>query len=215
MMARIKSFGGLFKLLFWLWVAGYLYYALAGLFIQPQRPNQKTDAIVVLTGGKGRVHEGLELFAYDKAQTLYITGVHPDVKRSEIREMWDGDRLLPNCCIILGYEARTTQQNATETKAWLAKQDYNSIRLVTGNFHMKRALQEFKHAMPDVKIYAHPIEQTDFQANQGRYWTMSFSEYNKALYRWFSLSFEQFLPSSVTNLQLNPQDPSKYTPGPF
>lgn len=205
-MTIIKNISLFIAMLLTVWAIGYFLFALAALAKVPERPDQPVDAIVVLTGGSGRIETGLELFAHNNAQTLFVTGVHPYVRRSEVRAMWTGDTPLPNCCIMLGYEARTTQQNAEETRDWLAKRNFDSIRLVTGNFHMSRALNEFRHALPaDIEIIPHAIIQPRFEVERFNFWRMAFYEYNKSLFRWIVLKLEKYLPPSVVNLQLNPE----------
>src|SRR5690606_33278403 len=61
------------------------------------------------------------------------------------------------CCIVLGYAAESTEGNATETAAWMAKEKFRSLRLVTANYHMRRSLLEFQGVMPDVEVVPHPV----------------------------------------------------------
>ncbi len=175
--------------LFFLWIAGFGIFALNAMISAPQAKQDTTDAIVVLTGGKNRIQEGLTLFANGRASHLFISGVFKDVTRREILSLWDGDHALPPCCITLGYEATTTSQNAQETRAWIQKHDYSSIRLVTGDYHMMRSMMELRHALPGIDIYAHPVQQSDLKHTSIRYWELLFSEYHKSLYRFVPLLF--------------------------
>lgn len=204
-MKTVKNITLLIATLLTLWLIGYVVFAISAARLQPQSPAQKVDAIIILTGGQGRIETGLGLFAAGNAENVFITGVHPYVKRSEIRALWKEDTPLPNCCIMLGYEARTTQQNAQETKAWLATHGHSTIRLVTGNFHMPRALGEFRHSLSDIEIIPHPIEQPRLALNTIEYWRMAFYEYHKSMFRWVVLPLENYLPDSIVNLQLNPE----------
>ncbi|MCB1580832.1 MAG: YdcF family protein [Rhodospirillales bacterium] len=178
-----------FMALILLWIGGFCVFAASAIMATPQSEEETTDAIVVLTGGKNRIQEGLSLFAQGRALHLFISGVHEDVKKYEILALWDGDHALPPCCVSLGYEATTTTQNAAETRKWIQKQDYSSIRLVTGDYHMMRSLMEMHHALPGVDIYAHPVHQTDFTIDTLHYWELLFSEYHKCMYRWLQLLF--------------------------
>jgi uncharacterized SAM-binding protein YcdF (DUF218 family) len=45
----------------------------------------------------------------------------------------------------------------------MAEQNYRSLRLVTANYHMRRSLLEFRHAMPGVSIVPHPVFPDTFQ----------------------------------------------------
>lgn len=172
-----------------LWLAGFAVFSVASLIASPQKKNQTTDAIVVLTGGKNRVDQGLILFAKGKASNLFISGVHPDVRKREITRRWRGDTSLPPCCISLGKTATTTIENATETAKWAVKNDITSIRLVTSNYHMARAKLELNATMPDIKILTHPIKQDDLDTGKQRIWELLFSEYHKFLLRSVQLLF--------------------------
>ena len=44
----------------------------------------KTDAIVVLTGGRGRVEEGVKLYREGAGRKLFLIGVDPLVKKGEL-----------------------------------------------------------------------------------------------------------------------------------
>lgn len=172
--------------IFALWIIGYGLYIGSVLTKTIQDETQKTDAIIVLTGGENRIDEGLRLFADGMAPELFITGVFPGVQESELIKNWDG-KPLPSCCITLGYEATTTFQNAQETKEWLKDhKDVKTIRLVTANYHMNRALLEFKHALHGYEIISHPIIQNEVNPSKLWFWIINLKEYNKTLVRWIS-----------------------------
>lgn len=146
----------------------------------PVISDEKSDAIVVLTGGSGRVDAGLELLQQEKADVLFISGVGKGLIVEDLLALWSG---LPENIsrerIILGYAAQTTHGNAVETTAWMARRNFTSLRLVTSSYHMPRALLEFEKQMPDIKIISHPVksESLDMKSLQGLY--MLAREYTK------------------------------------
>lgn len=166
-----------------LWGSGYVAFIWHLESLRVEDRETKTDAIVVLTGGNFRIQTGLELFSRGLAPNLFITGVHATVKEKEILATWKGKENLPKCCLILGHKATTTLENAEETLDWATKNKIKSIRLVTSLYHMPRALIEFHAAMPDMIILANPVEETDYVPEDQKYWILTFSEYNKALFR--------------------------------
>jgi len=172
-----------------LWLSGFALFSIYSLSARPAHVDQTSDAIVVLTGGQNRIDQGLILFAQGKASHLFISGVHPDVRKSEIIARWGGETALPPCCISLGKTATTTVENASETAEWGFENDIHSIRLVTSNYHMPRAYLELSSAMKDVKILTHPIEQDDLDTGEKRIWHLLFSEYHKFLLRFVQLIF--------------------------
>lgn len=166
------------------WLAGFLWFA-ADLPTSVAEPGHETDAIVVLTGGRGRVHQGLALLAERRAKKLFISGVYQGV---DVRELLRVSQQSPadlECCIALGYEADSTRGNALETASWLREQGMRSLRLVTSAYHMPRSLLEFRRVMPDVMIVPHPVFPQ--QVGQREWWrwpgnaSFIITEYNKYL----------------------------------
>ena len=137
-----------------LWSGGLVWFANAARE-GPEQPHLATEAIVVPTGGSGRLEEGLRLLESDLAQALFVTGVGEGVEHAELRERHD-PRLWA-CCVELGYEAEDTESNARETAAWMASRSFSSLRLVTSGYHMPRAMMEFRSAMPNATLVAHPV----------------------------------------------------------
>ncbi len=167
-----------------LWLAGLLWFA-AALPDRVSDPKQKTDAIVVLTGGSGRLHQGLELLAGHSAAKLFVSGVYRGVDVEELLVISQQSPEELQCCITLGYEADNTRGNATETAAWMSDQGFTSLRLVTATYHMPRSLLEFRRAMPTMEIAPHPVFSRHFKQAEWWLWpgsaTLLATEYCKYL----------------------------------
>lgn len=128
-----------------------------------------TDAIVVLTGGAARVATGLELLRQKRAAKLFVSGVYRGV---DVHELLRTQRQAPEaleCCIVLGYSAETTEGNAAETREWMAKEGFRSLRLVTAAYHMPRSLIEFRRALPEATIVPHAVLLDSFRRDT--WWT--------------------------------------------
>lgn len=166
---------------FVLWGAGLGWFSCDIAAAKPGSPEDVTGAIVVLTGGEGRIDEGLALFAAGRSGHLFITGVDPRVTPDSIAAQWSGPGKLPDCCISLGYEATNTAGNAEETAAWVKKMGLSSIRLVTSSYHLRRALMEFRALMPGIKIIPHPVTPPLFAVWSGPFWVNACKEYNKTI----------------------------------
>ncbi len=136
--------------------AGFLWFV-AHLPDSVAQPDRRTDAIVVLTGGSGRVGRGLELLAQGRAEKLFVSGVYQGVDVAELLRVSRQDPEHLACCVALGYEAGTTEGNAVETAHWMREQGYRSLRLVTAAYHMPRSLLEFRRRMPQIEIVPHPV----------------------------------------------------------
>ena len=135
-------------------VAIFLWFAWFVLAVPgPLGTGVRTDGIVVLTGGPGRVARGIELLQAKSAKRLLISGVDPSVRPVELAVEYKVPKELFDCCVDLGREAVDTRSNAEETAAWIRRNKYKSVRLVTATDHMRRAQVELEARLdPEVDI---------------------------------------------------------------
>ena len=121
----------------------------AAFMVALPRPldTRRTDAIVVPTGGAGRIDRGLALLRAGAARRMLVTGAAPGVREHELAIAYKAPMALFTCCIDLGYEAVDTRSNAEETAQWVRRHGYRSVRLVTADWHMPRARLELTHAL--------------------------------------------------------------------
>jgi len=140
--------------------------------------DERTDAIVVLTGGPGRLERGFERMERGLARTMLISGVPPAARPEDYANRYRVDpRTFPER-IALGRESVDTRTNAEEVARWLARRRYRSIRLVTSDVHMRRARYEIGRKVgPEISILADAVA-TSPDLRQ------SFEEYNKLLVGW-------------------------------
>ena len=137
-------------------LAGFLWFALFPP--SPAPPGTRTDAVVVLTGGPGRLARGLAVLAQGKARRLLVSGVDRQVKAPELAARAHAPMALFDCCVDLGHEAVDTRSNAGETRAWMDKHGYRSLRLVTSADHMRRAALELRAELgPRITVVPDPV----------------------------------------------------------
>ncbi|MCE3233035.1 MAG: YdcF family protein [Rickettsiaceae bacterium] len=172
---------------FCIWLSGLV------LFVKtiPNTNNDDTlatDGIVILTGGTNRLDAGIKLLNEKKANKLLISGVGKEANLASLLilsgNLPDNIAQLTDS-IQLGYEAKNTKQNAEEAARWVRENNFQSIRLVTSNYHINRSMAEFKKQLPDVKIIPYSVTPNNFELKQ---WWKSGSmkkllvlEYNKYL----------------------------------
>lgn len=139
-----------------LWTGGLIWFA-ATLPQNVADSRSRTDGIVVLTGGSARLAAGIDLLSKGRAKKLLISGVHQETSKSTLGSLSKTSPKLFECCIELGRSAADTVGNAHETAAWAKREKIKSLRLVTSTYHMPRSLVEFRQALPDVRLIAHPV----------------------------------------------------------
>ena len=163
-------------LLLILYALGFL---LFGVTLAAPAPDDSkpTDAIVVITGGTGRIERAVEVLADRKGQRLLIAGADPAVTKDDLVRRLKGRRKLLQCCVDLGSESVDTRSNAEEARRWLDKNKYRSARLITSDWHMRRAAYEFDRQL-DGKVMI--VE--DAVKSEPNFMTL-FAEYNKYLLR--------------------------------
>ncbi len=106
-----------------------------------------TDAIVVPTGGAGRIDRGIALLKAHQAKRMLVTGVAPGVRPIDLARTYRTSPALFACCIDLGGEAVDTRSNAEETANWVRAHRYRTVRLVTSDWHLPRARMELTAAL--------------------------------------------------------------------
>jgi uncharacterized SAM-binding protein YcdF (DUF218 family) len=119
--------------------------------------DRKADGIVVLTGAASRIPDAIELLAADRGKRLLITGVHRATSAKEIARLTPLYSKFFTCCIDLDRSALNTFGNALETKRWAHEHNFDSLLVVTSNWHMPRAMAELEHQLPDATLIAYPV----------------------------------------------------------
>lgn len=135
------------SLLFLVWAIGFLWFVVA--MPRPAEDSARTDAVIVPTGGPGRIARGLEVLDKRLADKMLVSGVDPEVKPGEFAAEFGVSDEEMACCITLGHEAVDTRSNASETAKWVAQNEVRSLRLVTTDWHMRRTAGELDRALPE------------------------------------------------------------------
>ena len=133
-------------LLVMIWALGFVWFAVA---LPRPLAGVRTDAVVVPTGGKGRIDRGLEVLRTNRAPLLLVTGVYSEVTPAEFAAEFHVGAATMRCCVTLDFAAVDTRTNASQTAAFVARYRIRSLRLVTSDWHMRRAAQELRAAMPE------------------------------------------------------------------
>ncbi len=115
------------------------------------------DGIVVLTGGRSRLEAAVQLLIDGRGDRLLISGVNSDVSSETLRKTLGLDEGQFACCVDLDHAALDTIGNAQGSAVWVKANGFDSLIVVTNDYHMPRALLEFRRAMPEVDFIAWPV----------------------------------------------------------
>lgn len=166
-------------------VGGFVWFAtlIPGEEVQLDR---RADGIVVLTGAASRIPDAIELLADERGKRLLISGVYRATSAREIARITPLYAKYFSCCIDLDRSALNTYGNALQTKRWAHDHNFNSLIVVTSNWHMPRAMVELDHQLPEVKLIAYPVISTKLKDDP--WWSnlltarLLFAEYLKYLF---------------------------------
>ena len=128
------------------WLAGFAWFALTLPTAVPLAVT--TDAVVVLTGGAGRLARGVAALEAASAKRMFVSGVNEHIGKPVLAASAGAPLRLFAAKVDLGYAAVDTRSNAIETTAWTQRHGYRSLRLVTSAAHMRRARLELAAHMP-------------------------------------------------------------------
>jgi uncharacterized SAM-binding protein YcdF (DUF218 family) len=170
MIARFGSF------LLLLYALGFVLFAFT--LGRPAQANaQPTDAAVVLTGASGRIEHAVDVLRQGKARRLLIAGADPLVTKADMMRRIPTGAQVIKCCVDLGSESVDTRTNAEEAQRWLNQHKFRSVRLITSDWHMRRARYEFAKVLgPKFELV------TDGVRTEPSFLTL-FGEYNKYVLR--------------------------------
>jgi uncharacterized SAM-binding protein YcdF (DUF218 family) len=136
---------------------------------------ERTDGIVVLTGGPGRLSRGFELIERGTAERMLISGVAEMVRPEELAVQHRIPLDLIRTRVDLGRAATDTRTNGEEVAEWVRRHKMGSIRLVTNDWHMRRARKEIGWRLGSgTKVIADGV-------HSPRTFSQLFLEYNKYL----------------------------------
>ena len=199
----IKS---IYKTFFSVVFISIIIYFFVGLFNYKERilsvkeHSIKASNIVILTGGSNRIKDGLKIISnFDNSVImnikLLISGTGKGFTISNVKKLLPKNEYLKifiKCCVKLDSQSQNTYSNAIETFKWAKKNNIENFILITSNYHMPRAVLEFKALMPDFKIIIYPITPKKHDINN---WIYSFET--------FSLIFIEYFKFLIANLRIN------------
>lgn len=150
----------------------------------------QSDCAVVLTGGPGRIKEGLDLLSRGIVKKLIISGVYPNSKLREVLPTLPFFGNVNEEDIILERRSTTTYGNAQQSLPIVEALRCRDITLITSHIHMHRSYQTFRAAFPEkMTIYPHAIVAGRLNPDLGEVVEESFKSLFYALWAYGLFSF--------------------------
>jgi uncharacterized SAM-binding protein YcdF (DUF218 family) len=127
--------------------------------------DHEADCAVVVTGGPGRVREGLDLLAQRQVRKLIIAGVHPSAALRDIFPQWPFYGELSADDVILEKRSTTTFGNAVQSEPLVSALRCRQVILVTSSLHMPRTFKTFRQVFPaEVQIIPRAVSSGEWPA---------------------------------------------------
>lgn len=110
--------------------------------------DQSADCAVVLTGGPGRVREGMDLMAQRRVKKLVISGANPASSLRDIVPGWVFYGTIDFADVVIEKRSTTTYGNAQQAISLVEALKCRDVVLITSRLHMYRALRTFRGVFP-------------------------------------------------------------------
>lgn len=119
----------------------------AGNFLVVDEKPEKSDVIIVLSGGEGRLEKGVALYKEGFAPYLLLSNGSVDQLYERALQLG-----MPADSIIMENESTSTLENARFSKKVMQKYQFHSAIVVSSNFHMRRVKVLFDRAYKNSDI---------------------------------------------------------------
>ena len=118
----------------------------------------KIDGIVVLTGDQYRIAKGIALLKNYPDKRLLISGVNKNINTIDIMKEFPNNKNFFECCIDIGKDAKNTFENIIETFEWMKSNEFNSIIIVTSDYHVPRVKLEINRFIDNQQIFYEAVK---------------------------------------------------------
>ena len=145
--------------------------------------------LIVLTGGNHRIKKSLDIFfkINNSERKLFISGVGRGFNKKILENLTKGYKKnleIIDCCINFEGNSKNTFSNAKESFEWVKSENIDSFILLTNNYHMPRAMLEFKNIFNDFSITPYVfIDKDNSSFNQVINLISEYMKYNLAFVR--------------------------------
>ena len=126
---------------------------------------KEIEGIVVLTGDKFRILEGLKILNSEIGYKLLISGVNKEISIEEIKKEFPKFNQLFNCCVELESISTNTFENVREIFFWKKNNNIKNILLITSDYHLPRVELEVNRLLLDQETFYYGVKYDNQKMN--------------------------------------------------
>jgi uncharacterized SAM-binding protein YcdF (DUF218 family) len=126
----------------------------------------RVDVIVVLSGGAGRLDEGVRLLRDGRAPMLFLVGFQGPAVAQRLENDPEAATLAREDRIQFEPRSESTLDDARLTRRVVERRLARSVLLITSVYHVPRATLAFRAVLPaDVELHVRPVRSGKFRAD--------------------------------------------------
>lgn len=133
------------KLFFGLFIIVVVLSIFAGRFLILSQSQKQVDVIIILSGGGGRVEQGVKMFQKGYAPQLLLSNAKEGAGPAGDMRETALSLGIPESAILTEDAAESTYQNAQFTLPIMQQHEFKSAIVVSSDFHMRRVKFIFDH----------------------------------------------------------------------
>jgi uncharacterized SAM-binding protein YcdF (DUF218 family) len=127
---------------------------------------ERVDLIVVLSGGAGRLDEGVRLLREGRAPMLFLVGFQGPAVAQRLENDPEAATLAQEDRIQFEPRSESTLDDAHLTRRVVERRRARSVLLITSVYHVPRARLAFRAILPpDVELHVRPVRSGKFRAD--------------------------------------------------
>ena len=126
---------------------------------------KEIEGIVVLTGDKFRILEGLKILNSETGYKLLISGVNKEISIEEIKKEFPKFNQLFICCVELESISTNTFENVREIFFWKKNNNIKNILLITSDYHLPRVELEVNRLLLDKETFYYGVKYDNQKIN--------------------------------------------------
>lgn len=161
---------------------------LAAARTDPPWATSPKEAIVVLTGARGRIPRAVQLMQSRDSGLLFISGAGKTTTKKELFNQQGGAAGAASeiwARVEVESLSTSTIENAQETRKFLRPRKFEKVILVTSDYHMPRALAIFRRVYTGIQYWPYPVSSSAEESGRANRMVESYAKPTIEFFKWF------------------------------